>query len=342
MLCHGRGDTHEICLSKYLKASLSAFHSQCKCDCQLKELSFLQTRAHENSSQDQRDPNSAQLSSKPMEKNITSQTMVKLLMPRPSSAEKKEHVMKLSKAFNQIKLLDTSFSSEEEFGQKPSMKGTEQGKILHLTNRQRDLNHHTKKNPIVTFSARRKLDTAAKARTSLINLNKSASDQALGVNSPFQTPTSPSSIHSKSNSSSVTNSQTSNIPKGRNPSEADSRAPLPEKSVLPKVGRTNGANITNFSQGATCKPRTDIVFLKVHKSASSTVINILFRFGENHNLTFAFPINGAYQLNYPHYFTAGIVEQVPPSNDSKFNIMCLHMRFFKPEVRDRSVPQCCR
>ncbi|XP_060096852.1 galactose-3-O-sulfotransferase 2-like [Heteronotia binoei] len=282
-----------------------------------------------------------------MEKSITSQNMVKLLTPGNSSVEKRRHVMKLNKVFNQIKLLDTSFGSEEEFQQNPSMKDTAQVQILNFKKRQKDLNHRTQKIPAVTFSASRKFVTAAKARTSLIKVNNSATkitadDQAPGVNGPFQslTETSPSFILSRSKSSSVTNSHTpnSNIPKGRNLSEVassadiDSRVPLPEKTVLPKVGRTMGANITSFSQGATCKPRTHIVFLKVHKSASSTVINILFRFGETHNLTFALPINGLHQLNYPHYFTAAVVEQLSPSNDSRFNIMCHHMRFFKPEV----------
>ncbi|KAL8187669.1 UNVERIFIED_CONTAM: hypothetical protein K2H54_053776 [Gekko kuhli] len=308
----------------------------------LKQLFFQQTRAHENSFQDQRDPNSALLFTKPLEKNITSQNVVKLLTPGSSSAEKKKHVMKLSKALNQVIVLDTSFGSEEEFGQKPSMKGTEKVQILNFTKRQKD---HTKKNPAVNFSASGKLVTAVKARTSLIKENKSATkitvdDQAPGVNGPLKilTKTSPSSIYSRNKSSSVTNTETFIIPKDRNPSEVassaeiDSRILLQEKTILPKAGRTTGANITNFSQGAKCKPRTHIVFLKVHKSASSTVINILFRFGETHNLTFALPINGLHQLNYPHYFTAAVVEPLSPSNDSQFHIMCHHMRFFKPEV----------
>ena len=36
---------------------------------------------------------------------------------------------------------------------------------------------------------------------------------------------------------------------------------------------------------------TKIVFLKTHKTASSTVQNILFRFGEKMNLNFALPAN---------------------------------------------------
>lgn len=86
------------------------------------------------------------------------------------------------------------------------------------------------------------------------------------------------------------------------------------------------------SQGKTCKPKTDIVFLKVHKSASSTVMNILFRFGETHNLTFAFPRGGGFQLYYPHHFLARFVQGFSPTSPRRFNILCHHMRFLQPEV----------
>lgn len=87
------------------------------------------------------------------------------------------------------------------------------------------------------------------------------------------------------------------------------------------------------SQGKMCKPKTDIVFLKVHKSASSTVMNVLFRFGETHNLTFAFPLGGGYQLYYPHHFLARFVQGFSPRSPRRFNILCHHMRFLQPEVR---------
>ncbi|KFO92151.1 Galactose-3-O-sulfotransferase 2, partial [Buceros rhinoceros silvestris] len=80
-------------------------------------------------------------------------------------------------------------------------------------------------------------------------------------------------------------------------------------------------------------PKTDIVFLKVHKSASSTVMNILFRFGETHNLTFAFPIGGGNQLFYPHHFLARFVRGFSPRSPHRFNILCHHMRFLQAEVQ---------
>ncbi|NWX45020.1 G3ST2 sulfotransferase, partial [Steatornis caripensis] len=80
-------------------------------------------------------------------------------------------------------------------------------------------------------------------------------------------------------------------------------------------------------------PKTNIVFLKVHKSASSTVMNVLFRFGEMHNLTFAFPKGGGNQLFYPHHFLARSVQGFSPESPRQFNILCHHMRFLQPEVQ---------
>lgn len=94
-----------------------------------------------------------------------------------------------------------------------------------------------------------------------------------------------------------------------------------------------------FSREEMCKPKTNIVFLKVHKSASSTVMNILFRFGEMHNLSFAFPLKGGHQLFYPQHFMARFVQGFSPGKPPRFNILCHHMRFLQPEVRGRaSVP----
>ncbi|XP_001374324.2 galactose-3-O-sulfotransferase 2-like isoform X1 [Monodelphis domestica] len=87
------------------------------------------------------------------------------------------------------------------------------------------------------------------------------------------------------------------------------------------------------SHEATCTPKTHIFFLKVHKSASSTIMNILFRFGEQRNLTFALPINQLSQLFYPFYFVAEVVEGFTDGTSPSFDIMCHHMRFLQSEVQ---------
>ncbi|KAG8445520.1 hypothetical protein GDO86_010330, partial [Hymenochirus boettgeri] len=82
-----------------------------------------------------------------------------------------------------------------------------------------------------------------------------------------------------------------------------------------------------------CKPYSDIFFLKTHKTGSSTIMNILFRYGEFHNLTFALPSYNSMQFFYPNYFTASSVEGFYSHRPNTFNIMCHHMRFLLTEVQ---------
>ncbi|XP_043115743.1 galactose-3-O-sulfotransferase 2 [Puntigrus tetrazona] len=84
---------------------------------------------------------------------------------------------------------------------------------------------------------------------------------------------------------------------------------------------------------ATCHPKNHIVFLKTHKTASSTILNILYRYGESHNLTFALPLNMHSQLFYPAFFAAHFVEGVRTRSVKEFHILCNHMRFSSLEVR---------
>ncbi|XP_077205183.1 galactose-3-O-sulfotransferase 2 isoform X2 [Paroedura picta] len=81
-----------------------------------------------------------------------------------------------------------------------------------------------------------------------------------------------------------------------------------------------------------CLPTMNVMFLKTHKTASSTVLNILFRFSEKHNLTVAFARGSEIHLGYPSLFKAAFVEEFNTIGQS-FNIMCNHLRFNPPEVR---------
>ncbi|XP_066202079.1 galactose-3-O-sulfotransferase 2 [Saccopteryx leptura] len=80
-------------------------------------------------------------------------------------------------------------------------------------------------------------------------------------------------------------------------------------------------------------PITNIMFLKTHKTASSTVLNILFRFAETHNLSVALPAGSAVHLGYPWLFLARYVEGMVDGSQRHFNIMCNHLRFNLPEVQ---------
>ncbi|KAG9494489.1 hypothetical protein GDO78_002026 [Eleutherodactylus coqui] len=82
-----------------------------------------------------------------------------------------------------------------------------------------------------------------------------------------------------------------------------------------------------------CNPRTNIFFLKIHKTGSSTIMNILFRYGDFHNLLFAFPTE-THQFKYPAYFSAKYVKGFSSGKQQNINIMCHHMRFSFTEVEE--------
>lgn len=82
------------------------------------------------------------------------------------------------------------------------------------------------------------------------------------------------------------------------------------------------------------RPVTNVMFLKTHKTTSSTVLNILFRFAETHNLSVALPAGSRFHLGYPWLFLARYVEGAgPDGSQQRFHIMCNHLRFNLPEVR---------
>ncbi|XP_060730435.1 galactose-3-O-sulfotransferase 4 isoform X1 [Tachysurus vachellii] len=84
-----------------------------------------------------------------------------------------------------------------------------------------------------------------------------------------------------------------------------------------------------------CRPQTHIMFLKTHKTASSTILNMLYRFGEEQGLRFALPMG--YQFGYPLPFIAQRVKGYRGPHVAEYDIMGNHMRFYKPEV-DKVMP----
>ncbi|KAG7486811.1 galactosylceramide sulfotransferase [Solea senegalensis] len=106
--------------------------------------------------------------------------------------------------------------------------------------------------------------------------------------------------------------------------------PVPLSCAAPP-GQHSTHSPTNGSQqnNKICVPKMDVMFMKTHKTASSTFLNILFRFGEKHNLKFAFP-NGRNDFFYPSYFQHTYVQDF--KSGMCFNILCNHMRFNAAEV----------
>ncbi|KAM5131396.1 galactose-3-O-sulfotransferase 4 [Callospermophilus lateralis] len=82
-----------------------------------------------------------------------------------------------------------------------------------------------------------------------------------------------------------------------------------------------------------CLPRQRLVFLKTHKSGSSSVLSLLHRYGDRHGLRFALPTR--YQFGYPRFFRASQVKGYHPQGGGTqppFHILCHHMRFNLKEV----------
>ncbi|XP_028910882.1 galactose-3-O-sulfotransferase 4 [Ornithorhynchus anatinus] len=84
--------------------------------------------------------------------------------------------------------------------------------------------------------------------------------------------------------------------------------------------------------GPQCSPRDHLVFLKTHKTGSSSVLSLLHRYGDRRNLTFALPAR--YQFGYPRPFQASRVKGYDPQArpPQRYHILCHHMRFNLPEV----------
>ncbi|XP_072235136.1 galactose-3-O-sulfotransferase 2 [Leuresthes tenuis] len=105
--------------------------------------------------------------------------------------------------------------------------------------------------------------------------------------------------------------------------------------TLPNSANQNTGSTQSQRTGdsrATCRPKSHIVFLKTHKTASSSILNILYRYGESRNLTFALPVKKHSQLFYPLFFASHFVEGAGSRSLRRFHIMCNHMRFRKSEV----------
>ncbi|XP_061589356.1 galactosylceramide sulfotransferase [Cololabis saira] len=100
-------------------------------------------------------------------------------------------------------------------------------------------------------------------------------------------------------------------------------------SVAKSLRKSSMVLADTSTSGEECSPKVNIMFMKTHKTASSTILNILFRFGEKHELKFAFP-DGRNDFFYPSPFLRSQVKNYRPGDC--FNIVCNHMRFSHEEV----------
>ncbi|XP_017266058.1 galactosylceramide sulfotransferase [Kryptolebias marmoratus] len=115
------------------------------------------------------------------------------------------------------------------------------------------------------------------------------------------------------------------------PNQLTVRVPQEETCPLSatKSPQKSKALVPQSSKSEECSPKVNVMFMKTHKTASSTILNILFRFGEKHKLRFAFP-DGRNDFFYPSPFLCSQVKGYRPGEC--FNIVCNHMRFNQAEV----------
>ncbi|CAG2168369.1 unnamed protein product, partial [Oppiella nova] len=83
-----------------------------------------------------------------------------------------------------------------------------------------------------------------------------------------------------------------------------------------------------------CEPHINIVFLKTHKTGSTSVQNILFRYGDTHGLTIAVPPTEGY-LGHPEFKRSLLPKLINPETGQQisYNIITNHMRFNYEEVK---------
>jgi len=78
---------------------------------------------------------------------------------------------------------------------------------------------------------------------------------------------------------------------------------------------------------AKCKPSHNIVFLKTHKTGSSTILNVFQRYTEHHKLSMVLPMvnKGSHLFKWPNKFNHSFVFEHEPGK--KYNILANHARF---------------
>ena len=78
------------------------------------------------------------------------------------------------------------------------------------------------------------------------------------------------------------------------------------------------------AQPACSKPVDDIVFVKTHKTGSSTLQNIFRRYGLKNDLQIAMPVKDGNRFEYPYFFKSTFMKK--QKYDLKPRIIANHLR----------------
>ena len=112
-------------------------------------------------------------------------------------------------------------------------------------------------------------------------------------------------------------------------------------SSLPRTFRTNLKPPVHSIENNNCTaPITKIVFIKSHKTGSTTVASIFQRFGYKHDLLFALPLTHSHIFSTKDLFSRKSVVPMPPSllkDNRRYDILTNHAVYNRKEM-DAVVP----
>ena len=100
-------------------------------------------------------------------------------------------------------------------------------------------------------------------------------------------------------------------------------------TMQPLSNQNTESTATNTMTTMKCKPVENIIFLKTHKTGSSTIINIIQRYAQTNKLKVALP-NIEHYLGWPNTFREKYIFE--HSHGDKYNILCNHARFHKERM----------
>ena len=87
-----------------------------------------------------------------------------------------------------------------------------------------------------------------------------------------------------------------------------------EKYSTPAKPETDVDSVL-FGANKTCQIRKRLIFAKTHKTGSTTLQNIIHRFGQENHLMFLLPKNGAHYFNLQRPFSRSMAELYPAFNN---------------------------
>lgn len=94
---------------------------------------------------------------------------------------------------------------------------------------------------------------------------------------------------------------------------------------------TKSAAATATAAQSHCHPKKHVVLAKVHKTASTTIQNILLRYAKVNDLIMALPPNGMHHFNYPKMMNFAEISPASKCARHKKFDMILHHMVFKPD-----------